>query len=89
MKLTKEILAPAFAATAAFWWFIGSLFIWVLPEFSLLITKWWFMGLDVDELGNFNLDFSTFLFGGLTTIIAGWLTGYILGVSIEYFSKKK
>ena len=89
MKLTKAVLANALALTTGIFWIIYALFIWLLPDFSLTTIRWWFMGLDISSLGRLNLDLGTFLFGGITAIISAWVTGYVLGWSIEYFSKSK
>lgn len=89
MKLTRMVLANAFALTTGIFWVICGLFIWLLPDFSLTVTRWWFMGFDISSLGRFSLDFGTFLLGGITAIVSAWATGYVLGWSIEYFSKSK
>lgn len=88
MKHT-QVLGNAFALTAAIVWIICSLFIWLLPDFSLTVIRWLAMGLDISALGRFNLDFGTFLIGGITITVSAWIGGYILGWSIEYFRKGK
>lgn len=87
MKLTKESLANALALTTAIAWVVCSLFVTILPGFSLIVTKWWMHGMPLP--GNWNLNFGNFLLGGITLTISGWLFGYVLGWSLEYFSKNK
>ncbi len=89
MKLGKVTLANAFALTTVIVWVVCSAFILLLPDFSLTVVRWLFMGLDISALGRFNLDFTTFLLGGVTAVVSTWITGYVLGWSIEFFSKSK
>lgn len=65
MKLTKEILANALALTTGVFWFVCALFVWFFPDVSLTVTKWWMMGMDVEKMGQFNLDLGTFVLGGI------------------------
>ncbi len=86
MKLTKESLANALGLVTAISWTVCSAFVALFPELSLIITKWWMHGMSL--AGDWNLNFANFLWGGVTMSISAWLFGYILGWSLEYFSKK-
>lgn len=89
MKLTKELLANAFAMTGGVWWVACSLFTWFVPGFSMTVATWWFHNLKVEQLGTVSLDMTTFLTGGVSFVIAAWFSGYVFGWSLEYFSHKK
>lgn len=89
MRTTKEMLANGFGLATGLLWILCAAFVWLLPDLSLTITKWWLHGLSIEALGTFNLTFGNFLWGGVTLVIAGWVTGYVLGWSLEYFTKKK
>lgn len=88
MKLTKKSLANALGLTIAIVWAVCSVFVALLPDFSMVVTKWWMHGMDITLLGNWNLNLANFLLGGITLAISGWLFGYVLGWSLEYFSEK-
>ena len=87
MKLTKNRLAGAFALTTAVLWTICSAFVAIFPDFSYKVTKWWLHGMNIDSLGEFNLSWGNYLSGGLTLVISLWVTGYVLGWSLEIFGK--
>ena len=88
MKLTKNKLASAFALANAVLWTLCSAFVAVFPAFSYKVTKWWLHGMNIDVLGDFNLGWSNFLWGGLTLVVSFWVVGYVLGWSLEIFSKQ-
>jgi hypothetical protein len=89
VKLTKELLANAFALTTVVMWTVCSAFVLLLPRFSLIVTRWWVHGLKVDQLGQYNLSLTNFLIGGVTLSLWMWVTGYVFGWSLEYLGKKK
>ena len=89
MKLTKELLANAFALTAGILWVIDSLFVLLFPRFSLVLTRMWFHGLNIKPLGKFRITAYDFVVGGVLLLISAWVVGYVLGWSLEYFQKKK
>ena len=87
MKLTKNKLAGSFALATAVLWTLCSAFVAIFPDFSLKVTKWWLHGMDIDTLSEFNLSWGNYLSGGLTLVISLWVTGYVLGWSLEIFGK--
>lgn len=88
MKLTKESLANALGLVTVISWVVCSAFVAFLPDLSLTISSWWMHGLDITALGNWNLTFGNFLWGGVSLSISGWLFGYLLGWGLEYFNKR-
>lgn len=87
MKLDKTILANAFALATGILWTVCSLFVIILPDFSMKLFNWWMHGLDITVMGNWSLNLTNFLLGGLTLVISAWLSGYILGWSWEKVSQ--
>jgi len=88
MKYEKMTLANAFALASVILWILCTLFVAILPDFSLSITKWWMHGMDISVMGSWNLDITNILFGGVALAASAWITGYVLGWSIEIVSKK-
>lgn len=89
MKLNKNVFANALALTTVVVWVVCALFVALLPDLSVTIVKWWSHGLDYTALGVRQVTLGGFILGGVTLTIAGWLFGYLLGWSLEYFGKKK
>ncbi len=88
MKLTKTNLANSFALTMAFVWLVCTLGVAMFPRPSYMMNKWFMHGLTGLTMGQWNVTFSGFFFGGLVLILFAWFTGYVFGSSLEYFSKK-
>ncbi|OGL35622.1 hypothetical protein A3F65_00975 [Candidatus Saccharibacteria bacterium RIFCSPHIGHO2_12_FULL_47_16b] len=87
MKLTKNKLAGAFALSTAVVWTLCSALVAIWPDFAYKVTKWWLHGMNIDSLGEFSLSWDNYLTGGLTLVISLWVIGYVLGWSLELFSK--
>lgn len=88
MKKEKIVLANALAFTAAILWVVCTLLIVVFPAFTLTVTTWWMHGLALSAMGTWNLTWSSVLFGGVTLIVAAWLSAYLFGWCWEKFSGK-
>lgn len=88
MKQDKLVIANALAVTTVMLWVICTIFIVLLPDFSLTVTSWWMHGLDVSAMGIWNLTFNNFIFGGITWAVAAWGSGYIFGWVWQIASKK-
>lgn len=85
----KNILANGFALATAILWVFCSLFVYLFPRFSMTLSIWWLHGMELENLGKFNLNWNNFIWGGLSLIISFWLIGYVLGWSLEKVSKSK
>lgn len=81
MKVNTIKVANAFALAMAILWTLCSVFVVSLPGLSLQITTWWMHGMDLSPMGNWHLTFGNFLLGGVTAVIASWVTGWVLGWS--------
>lgn len=82
------ILANSFATTIALIWLICSLGVAFLPEPSLMITKLVMHSQDMSVMGAWQVTIQSFILGGIISVVFGWVVGYVLGLSIEYFGKK-
>ncbi|USN97310.1 MAG: hypothetical protein H6799_02970 [Candidatus Nomurabacteria bacterium] len=85
MKLTKQSLSKSFALTTGILWVLCSGIVALLPDFSRDVTQWWVHGM---ELSGYNITFGSFALGGATIVASAWLTGYILGWSLQLFSNE-
>ena len=87
MKLDKVVLANTFALATTILRIICSLFVVLLPNLSMVISKWWMHGQDLTLMGDWKLDLANLLLGGLTLVISAWTSGYIFGWSWEKLSQ--
>lgn len=88
MRVEKTAYANSFAVVTGFIWTICTLGIALFPSLSKSISSWWLHGLDMSVLGTWQVTFGGFILGGLVLIIFAWISGYLFGSSLEYFSKK-
>lgn len=84
----KTVFANAFALTTVILWTACSLFVVILPDFSLQVTQWWMHGLDMSVMGYWNLTLVNFVLGGVTLAASAWGAGWLWGWSLEQVSKK-
>lgn len=89
MKLDKNKIANIFALTMSILWVLCSLIVWILPEFSLQATTQMMHGMNFSAMGNWNLNFGNFLWGGIMAVISSWVTGWVLGWSWETLYDRK
>ncbi|NOY15206.1 MAG: hypothetical protein GXP43_03235 [bacterium] len=88
MKDKKMIWANALALTTAVIWVVCSLFVVVFPGVSMLLMGWWMHGATMEGMMAFRVGVNDFLLGGVSLTISAWLTGFVLGWSLEYFEKR-
>ena len=86
MNLTKRNLAKGFALTTGVLWLFCSVIVALLPEFTRTVTQWWMHGMRIEA---YNITFESVMLGGITLVASAWLTGYILGWSLELNSSKR
>lgn len=80
--------ANAFAVTMTFIWLVCTFGVALLPELSLTMNGWFMHGLNMRVMGMWNVTFDGFILGGVVLIAFAWISGYIFGASLEYFSRK-
>lgn len=86
MKLTRNVLANAFGLATGVLWVGCSALVALFPEAARVITQWWMHGMKMDP---YAIDFNNFLLGGVTLAGAAWITGYVLGFSLEVVGKRE
>lgn len=86
MKLNRNILANAFALATGVLWTGCSILVALFPEPARLVTEWWLHGMKMDP---YAIDFNNFLLGGVTLVASAWITGYVLGWSLEVVGKRE
>lgn len=90
MKVDKIVLANAFALTIGITYIVCRFLATFVPELFMQITRSWFHLIELEQVrGRAFLGLDYFVLGLITSVGAAWLFGYVLGWSIEYFSKKK
>jgi len=89
MKTDKMVLANAFALTIGITYIVCRLLVSLFPELFMQITKSWFHLIDLTKISGNDLRLGLFILGLVSSVVAAWLFGYLLGWSIEYFSQKK
>ena len=88
MKTGKMVLANAFALTIGIAYVVCRLLVSLFPELFMQITKSWFHLIDLTRISGAELSLNLFVLGLISSVVSAWLFGYLLGWSIEYFSKK-
>lgn len=88
MKINKVVYAHAFAVTTAFAWTVCTLGIALFADASLTMSGWFMHGMDIRTMGIWQATFGGFILGGLVLTVFAWVSGYVFGWSLEYFSKK-
>ncbi len=89
MKSDKTTLANAFALTIGIIFIVCRLLVSLFPELSMQITRSWFHLIDLTKISGIDLSLGLFVLGLVSSVISAWIFGYILGWSIELFSKRK
>ena len=82
MQLTRQNLSKSFALTTGVLWILCSGFVAIFPDISRGVTRWWMHGM---ELSGYNVTLGSFMLGGASIVASAWLTGYILGCSLQMF----
>lgn len=86
--LNKFGIANVLAVTSGILWVICALFVVLLPELAYNITGWWLHGLDISPLGYWNITLGGLVMGGISLVLAGWVSGLVFGWAVELLNKK-
>jgi len=89
LKRDSLVWANGLALTTAVVWVVCSLITFLFPSAAEMVFGWWMHGMDVSALMPFNITLTNFFLGGVTMTVSAWLTGYVLGWSLTYFSRRK
>ena len=92
MQIEKTRFANALALTTLILWVLCSLIALSLPGFYMRTGGMW-MHMNYSNLANLGMwpmmTVNTVVFGGLTMVIAAWVTGYIFGWVYEWLGNRK
>lgn len=90
MKISKLAFAHGLALASSIYYVTCYVLALIAPQFFLDISASWFHMIDIEKIGKATATSPLIFFSGLVTLaISAWLFGYVLGWSIELFSKKK
>lgn len=84
MKLSSLAFANAAGTTAAMLWIVCALVAVVFPDLYKAGSDL----LSLGNIGHFNLEFSTVVFGGVLFTLIAWVSGYLFGWNLGKFSGK-
>ena len=86
MKLEKMVIANASALSTAILWTICSIGVALMPDFVETVRGWMMHGAIMS--GSLEINFGSYLMGGISLVIMAWLWGWLFGWAWEYVSKK-
>lgn len=90
MKTDKVVLGNAFALTSGVYYVGCYVLALVAPQFFMDVSASWFHMFDLTKFGQLtSTNPLNFVIGLVTLAVTAWVFGFILGWSIEFFSKKK
>ena len=89
MKHDPMTTANAVAATTAIIYVICRLLVGLFPAASFTVAQSWFHGIQLTQLGTWNLTFSNLLLGVISSTVLAWLVGYLFAYLYNYFLKAK
>ena len=90
MKTDKIVLGNAFALATGIYYVGCYILALIAPQLFLNVTASWFHMFDLGRIGQATATNPvSFMLGLVSLVISAWLFGFILGWSIELFSKKR
>lgn len=70
-------IANALAITTAVIYILCRVLVGLFPDASFTIAQSWFHGIEINQLGTWNLTFGSFALGLISATITTWIMGYI------------
>lgn len=89
MHINKMLIANAVALTTTFVWIVCSLGVALFPRWAYQINLWWTHGMYASPMGDYRVTLLSFFLGGFLLVGFSWITGYVFGISLEMFAKKR
>lgn len=90
MKTDKIVLGNAFALASGIYYVGCYILALIAPQLFLNVTASWFHMFDLGKIGQSTpSNPGAFALGLVSLVVSAWLFGFILGGSIELFSKKR
>lgn len=86
----KHPMATANAAgvTTAIVFVACRLLVGILPDFMFTVGQSWFHGIQLTQMGTWNLTTSAFILGLVSSSVFAWLVGYVFAVVYNKFIEK-
>ncbi len=88
MKHDPKATANAVGATTAIVFVACRVLVGLFPDLSFTIAQSWFHGIQLTKLDSWNLTFSSFVLGLVSSAITAWIIGYIFAKVYNFFVKK-
>ncbi len=88
MKHNPVTTANAVGVTTAIVFVACRILVGLFPDISFTIAQSWFHGLQLTKLETWNLSFSDFLLGLISSTITAWVVGFIFAKVYNSFAKR-
>lgn len=88
MKHNPVATANAVGVTTAIVFVLCRVLVGLFPDFSFTIAQSWFHGIQLTKLESWNLTFSGFILGLVSSTITAWIIGYIFAKIYNSFVKR-
>lgn len=89
MKFNSIQIANAFAFAALIFFVACRVLVSLSPDLMFSVAQSWFHGIELSKLNTWNLSTETFLIGLISSAATAWIFGFLLGLGLEIFGKKK
>jgi hypothetical protein len=80
--------ANAAGATTAIVFVACRLLVGVFPDFMFTVGQSWLHGIQLTQMGTWNVPGSTFILGLVSSTVFAWLVGYLFAVLYNTFIEK-
>lgn len=88
MKHNPVATANAVGVTTAIVFVVCRILVGLFPTISFAIAQSWFHGIELTKLETWNLSFSGFLLGLVSSTITAWVVGFIFAKVYNSFAKR-
>lgn len=88
MKHNPVATANAVGITTAIVFVLCRILVGLFPDLSFAIAQSWLHGIQLTKLETWNLTFSSFLLGLVSSAITAWIIGYIFAKVYNSFIKR-
>jgi len=86
--MIKDYSIPnALAATTAIVYVVCRVLVGLFPDASFAIAQSWLHGIELSQLGAWNLTAQSFILGIISLTVTAWIIGYIFIAVHKSFSK--
>jgi len=89
MKHDPIVTGHAAGATTAVVYTICRLLVGLFPDWMFSMGQSWFHGIELQNLGSWNLTTGNFVTGLISASVSAWLVGFLFAKSYNMFLAKK